>query len=276
MTATKGVVDARVHVLHTLQLNGELDPAIAAILDENEPGWRDDRQVTRWFETATAVREWVTRTGLTPDTDDDGATGLRPWLDKQNPVELNAAQRHELESLPGWRSTIDDPAAAPLWQTFVALIDAGTRPTRAHEIDAAIWLAGEWRRLNPGVTLHPVRISGREAATYLDYTLFRARNVREPGHGDPGSRWAGSTWNADGRPELAAAPAKEAGTAWLAAARRCSEWMRTNGGSKPRTAGATAEERYCAGWIKRQRARAVHGLLDAHAATLFATIDARA
>jgi hypothetical protein len=279
MKTKKGVVDARIHVLRNLELNGQLDPALALILDEAEPGWRADKSAERWAETAEAVRAHFSETRETPGTSSGGAAGLRAWLDSQDLDQLDAEQRTELETLPGWRSTLDDPALTAAWSLVAALVEQGIRPRKDTQREAAVWLASEFLSAHPEHTNQHVPITGRAATTLLDYTLFLARNSRQPGRGDDGSMWDMSRANKNASPELRrtlnslnSAPSTSAVPArWMSSLRRVNRWVSVNG-RPPMRSGASKDERYCAGWIQRQTKRQTQGALTTTCADRLAGI----
>jgi hypothetical protein len=184
MTA-HGTTDARTQLMRAADARGELDPAIAAVLDNHQPGWRTDPLDTAWAQTFTDYRDWDRRHRRAPENHDGGAAGLRPWLDAQLPIVLTVSRRRALESLRGWTAGIDGKLA---WPLVIALHQAGVRPSRAADKRVIGWLVNHALATGHTAASNVPKLSG-VGPQMLSLALFCARNQRLPRASEPGGRF---------------------------------------------------------------------------------------
>lgn len=267
-----GQADARISLLRGKLASGELDPAIAAIMDNLDTAWRKDPAITLWETSYSSYDEWSRLHRRAPEPKDPGAAGLHGWLLAQKNAAaadaLTGEQLRALQNLHGWTGNIDEPAAQRHYSTAARLRNAGY-PTgtlhmkaRADEVLTA-WADGGGVLLDqPGLPSQGARLPGLRGL--FGYVFFYAQNLRRPTAGDPGAKWFTDAQRAGLievpwiRELLATIPGvdsePELGSAWRGRLDKYAAFLAQNRRT-PRRRGASVEERACASWYSRQMAR---------------------
>lgn len=271
---TMGVTAARTSILRNVWKEGNLHPGYAAVLDSFDDDWRDDPLAVQWEESYRDYSAWETKHGRQPTHDDTGAAGLRAWFESQATAELSDRQTRLMQKRIGWVGNVTDPTVQTHYALLAGLHTAGVKPSRHEDRASLPGIVSAWKNATDeaatGINATPGNWGQSHLATYL---LFCARFRRQPGRTEPGGRWI-RTVRAQERidPRLEAALSHIPG--WRAeneldpvfsiGAERYSEFVKRNH-RNPRLRGKTAEERYCARWVARQKRKVKDGTLPAAA-----------
>lgn len=187
---TRGVTDARIHLMREADRAGQLDPAIAAVLDRYDPAWRTNPLDAAWEDVLREYRAWTRRNKRVPRHGDEGAAGLLTWLMAQSRDRdlLPVSKLRKLETLIGWdtlvlRKNKNDHA----WAVMRGLSEAGTVPRRRGERRVIEYM------LRSTESRRTWRLRAAEGYWEQDWlltvTLFRLRHQRFPTPREPGGRW---------------------------------------------------------------------------------------
>lgn len=257
-----GVIDARVSLMRHANRIGELDPALAATLDDYVDNWRTEPHIGRWWETFDDLSEWIADNGRAPTPSDPHSAGLSPWLAVQDSVGLMSAQLQALLSL----SVFPTELTSELWSVIGVLHSRGvvaSRPDDRLVIDSLVARSGA-----SVVSVAPVEVFEPQLLSYL---LFVARTGRQPAAHEPSGRWIRARRTDSVLPAglvavLNTVPDWEGdNTVGELFSSRYARWVAASNraGHKPNVRSNNVEERACARWAVRVRRSVRDGRLSA-------------
>jgi hypothetical protein len=272
MNARIGQADARVSVLRDALTAGSLEPAIALIMDGIEPDWRANPVLALWESAYGNYDGWSRLRRRAPEPKDAGAAGMHGWLKAQAAAATNGTltekQLRSLQNLHGWTYGVELPETQGLYSIAFRLRAAGFPVGDSHARARADELLTAWAAAG-GVVDENQCIDGTDSRNpdlrgLFTYVLFVAQNIRQPAAGEPGNRWRTAaktngtediTWVAA---LLASTPgigrSLPANPVFLARLNRHTSFVEQNK-RRPSSRGKSIEERTCAAWAARQRAR---------------------
>lgn len=247
-----GVIDARVSLMRDAHRIGELEPALAATLDDFVDDWRAEPRIGRWWESFEDLSNWIDANGRLPNFEDPHSAGLRPWLVGQDGHNLAPAQLSALLSLSDFPVALE----SELWSVIGVLHGRGVVPSRPD--DRLVISSLVARSAAPSASVTPVGVRGPQLLSYL---MFVARTGRQPSATEPSGRWIrtqrAATMLPEGVAEILAAVGDWRGDDVVGElfTSRHARWVTAGvrAGRKPNARSENVEERACAGWAVRVR-----------------------